>query len=190
MKFLAGAGLLSVVVASCPDHSVAATAPSQSIDTNHTQISFEVNSIGFGKTHGNFRRFDGKISLDLERPQRSSVDFTVSAASVATGSQQFDDYIRDTFFDVSHYPRMNFRSTYVRKIDAHTAEVGGDLDLHGVTQPVVLNVSVEHAQDDRRKFAFVATTTIRRSEFGMTAATPIVADEVAIQVSTEAHGPE
>jgi polyisoprenoid-binding protein YceI len=54
---------------------------------------------------------------------------------------------------------------------------------------VVLNVLVERGQDDQRRFAFVATTTIRRSEFGIIAA-PIVADEVAIRVSTEARGPE
>jgi polyisoprenoid-binding protein YceI len=168
---------------------MAAASPSQPIDTNHTQISFEVDSIGFGRTHGKFRNFGGKISLDLERPQRSSVNFTVSAASVATGSQQLDNYIRDTFFDVSHFPNMNFHSSYVRKIDAHTAEVAGDLVLHGVTRPVVLNVLVERGQDDQRRFAFVATTTIRRSEFGIIAA-PIVADEVAIRVSTEARGPE
>lgn len=190
MKFLAGAGLFSVVIATFPDQSVAVTSPYQSINADRTQISFEVDSIGLGKTHGKFRNFDGKISVDLERPQRSSVNFTVSAASVATGSQQLDSYIRDTFFDVSHYPNMKFHSSYVRKTGTHTVEVGGDLDLHGVTRPVVLNVMVEPDQGDQRRLAFVATTIIRRSEFGMIAAAPIVADEVAIRVSTEARGPE
>ncbi|MCJ2033546.1 YceI family protein [Methylobacterium sp. J-068] len=168
--------------------AVAATA--FPIETAHTHVAFDVASVGFGKTHGSFSSFSGRLALDLEHPQRSGVDFTVAAASVTTGSEQLDGYIRDTFFDVAHFPTMSFQSSAVRKLDARTAEVTGALTLHGVTHPIVLRVAVEPAADGRKVLGFVATTTIHRSEFGMTTALPLVSDDIAIQVSTEAESAE
>ena len=78
----------------------------------------------------------------------------------------------------------------MHKVDGQNAEVGGDFYLHGIVRPVVLKVSVNHAPGDLRRLMFVATTTIHRSEFGITAATPIVADEIAIRVSTEVYDSE
>lgn len=168
--------------------AVAATA--FPIDTARTHVAFDVASLGFGNTHGSFHSFSGQLALDLERPQRSGVNFTVAAASVTTGSEQLDGYIRDTFFDVAYFPTMSFQSTAVRKLDERTAEVTGALTLHGVTRPIVLRVAVEPAPGGRKVLGFVATTTIHRSEFGMTAALPLVADDIAIRVSTEAEGVE
>lgn len=188
--FISSAGLLGFVYLILTVYSVAAASANGHIDPKRTQITFDVDSIGLGVTHGTFRSFNGQLDVDLKKPQRSSVEFFVDASSVDTGSGQLDNYIRSAFFDTANFPAMKFRSSYVRKIDDQAAEVGGDLDLHGIVRPVVLKVFVNRALGDQRRLTFVAMTTIRRSEFGMTAATPIVADEIAIRVSTEAYDPE
>ena len=190
IAFVAGAGAYwsaALMQTGCSAASVPANAQ---IDPMRTQITFDVNSAGLGVTHGVFRRFRGKLDVDLKRPQRSSVLFVVDASSIFTGSSQLDDYIRSALFEVARFPEMEFHSSYVHKVDGQNAEVGGDFYLHGIVRPVVLKVSVNHAPGDLRRLMFVATTTIHRSEFGITAATPIVADEIAIRVSTEVYDSE
>ncbi|MDR4306957.1 YceI family protein [Chelatococcus sambhunathii] len=163
----------------------AASAAPRPFDVAHAQVAFDVNSIGFGKTHGEFRSVNGRLSLDFDRPQNSRVDFTVATGSIETGSRQLDDYIRKTFLDAGDFPEMRFRSTAVREIDGSHVDVTGDLTLHGVTRPLTVRVSVD-ATERGQPVRFTAVGVIRRSEFGIRAATPIVADEVAIRVATQA----
>ncbi len=155
------------------------------LNPKRTEIGFEIGSIGFGTTRGNFGAFDGRLALDVDRPQKSAVDFTVEAGSVSTGSRQLDDYIRRAFFDVPDYPVMSFRSSHVSRLDERDAEVTGDLTLHGVTRPVTLHVAVDRPDRGSGPIGIVAVATIKRSEFGMRAAIPIVSDDVSIRVTTE-----
>ena len=144
-----------------------------------------MNSIGFGKTHGEFRSVNGRLTLDFDRPQNSRVDFTVATGSIETGSRSLDDYIRKTFLDAGDFPEMRFRSTAVREIDGSHVDVTGDLTLHGVTRPLTVRVSVDGSAHDK-PVRLTAVGVIHRSEFGIREATPIVADEIAIRVATQA----
>lgn len=161
-----------------------AAAMPRPFDVAHAEVAFDVNSIGFGKTHGEFRSVNGRLSLDFDRPQNSRVDFTVTTGSIETGSRQLDDYIRKTFLDAGDFPEMRFRSTSVREVDGSHVDVTGDLTLHGVTRPLTVQVSVDGAERGQ-PVRLTAVGVIRRSEFGIRAATPIVADEVAIRVATQ-----
>ena len=75
------------------------------IDPARTQIAFAIDAVGYPRTEGRFRRFDGKISVDFDHPDRSSVAFHVQSQSVDVGSTSFSDYVRSAaFLDSAKYP--------------------------------------------------------------------------------------
>ncbi len=70
-------------------------------------------------------------------------------------------------------------------------QVTGDLDLHGTSKPGVLDVTVNKSEPDPMGKApaigFDASTTIKRTEFGIDKYVPMVSDEIALRITTEAH---
>ena len=123
---------------------VAATIPAQSrsswkIDPSQTHVRFWVDAIGWPRTAGEFKSFEGRIEIDFDRPSRSRVDFRVAAKSVDVNSATMDDYLRsEVFLNVARFPSMGFVSTSVEKRDEHLARVTGDLTMLGVTRPISL----------------------------------------------------
>ena len=158
------------------------------LDPAQTNVGFVVDAIGFPQTKGHFSKFVGHLNLDFSQPERSRVDFRVTAASVDVGSPSFDDYLRsDAFFDVAKYPDIKFVSTVVKLVDPHHAEVTGDLTLRGVTRPFTIAVAVDAApQPGAKRLGFTATGTIPRLAYGMTAGFPAISNDVALIVTTSA----
>ena len=76
----------------------AAARTNWTIDPARTQIAFAIDAVGYPRTQGHFRRFEGRISVDFERPEKSSVAFHVQSGSVDVGSASFSDYLRSSAF--------------------------------------------------------------------------------------------
>ena len=68
------------------------------IDPARTHIAFAIDSVGYPRTRGQFDQFTGRISVDLDHPDRSNVTFHVQSRSVDVGSTPFDDYLRSAAF--------------------------------------------------------------------------------------------
>ncbi|HEY1454703.1 MAG TPA: YceI family protein [Roseiarcus sp.] len=153
-----------------------------------THIAFAIDAVGYPRTHGQFRQFSGRISVDFDHPERSSVTFHVQSQSVDVGSQPFDDYLRSTaFLDAAQFPSIDFVSKSVEKVDDRTVRVTGDLTLLGVTRPLSVDVAVQRdAGDGGGRLAFVAKTSIDRLAFGMNSGFPLVSREVELAISSEA----
>jgi polyisoprenoid-binding protein YceI len=82
---------------------------------------------------------------------------------------------------------LRFNSTQVEKVDARTARITGDLSMLGVTRPITLNVTVDPDPSARgREVAFLATGTIKRSDYGMVFGIPLIDDALEITVRTRA----
>jgi len=162
-----------------------------SLDPARTHIGFEIESAGYSPTKGAFRDFDGRIAVDFEHPERSSVAFHVQSQSVDVGSSSFADYIRSpVFLDSAHFPTIDFVSSEVRKLDEHTIRIAGDLTLLGVTRPITVEVAVRReAGGPRGKLGFDVVTRIDRLEFGMNSGFPLVSREIVLNISTEAVPP-
>ena len=137
---------------------------------------------------GQFRQFSGRISVDFDHPDRSSVTFHVQSQSVDVGSQSFDDYLRSTaFLDAAQFPSIDFVSKSVEKVDDHTVRVTGDLTLLGVTRPLSVDVAVQRETGaGGGRLAFAAETSIDRLAFGMNSGFPLVSREVELVISSEA----
>lgn len=159
------------------------------IDPTRTSIGFAIDAVGFPRTEGRFRRFEGRISIDFDHPGRSSVVFHVQSQSVDVGSASFSDYLRSVaFLDAAGHPSIDFVSTSVERINDHAVRVSGNLTLIGVTKPIAVDVAVERAGSaGRQRLEFHAETKIDRLEFGMNSGYPLVSREVNLKISSVAE---
>jgi len=167
-------------------HVPALAAANWRIDPARTHIAFAIDSVGYPRTRGQFRQFQGRISIDFAHPDRSSVAFHVQSQSVDVGSQSFDDYLRSVaFLDSGRFPSIDFASSSVVKVDDHTVRVTGDLTLLGVTRPLTVDVAVQREGDGQR-LSFLAKTNIDRLAFGMNSGFPLVSRDVELVISSAA----
>ena len=163
-----------------------AAAANWRIDPARTHIAFAIDAVGYPRTHGQFRQFAGRISVDFEHPDKSRVSFHVESESVDVGSASFDDYLRsDAFLNSTRFPSIDFVSSSVAKVDDHTVRVIGELTLLGVTRPLSVDVAVEREGGGGR-LAFLAKTNIDRLAFGMNSGFPLVSRDVGLVISSAA----
>jgi polyisoprenoid-binding protein YceI len=163
------------------------------IDSGHAFPSFEVRHLGIATQRGRFNRTSGTILLDREAGV-GSVDVLIDARSIDTGNGVLDDLLRGpSFFDVARYPEIRYKSVQASLVEGKTSRIDGELTLLGVTRPVVLEVS---GFGCTRKPLLVVLrcgadmkATFRRSEFGMSAMSSFVSDEVTILIQAEAVHP-
>jgi polyisoprenoid-binding protein YceI len=176
----------AVVLAAAPAPTLAAT--NWKIDPSRTQIAFAIDAVGYPRTEGHFRRFEGRISVDFDKPEKSSVAFHVQSGSVDVGSSSFSDYLRSAaFLDADRFPSIDFVSTSVQRVNDHMVRVSGDLTLLGVTKPLSVDVAVTHdAGGGRQRLDFQAETRIDRLEFGMNSGFPLVSRDVRLVISSGA----
>jgi polyisoprenoid-binding protein YceI len=173
-----------------------ATAPvfaaTYTLDPGHTQVVFSWNHFGYSNPTAQFGKIEGTLEFDAANPTKSSVKVTIPLASVNSNIEKLDEHLQTPdFFDSAKYPDAVFKSTKVEKgVAANELKVTGDLTLHGVTKPVVLDVTVakvgEHPMRKAQAAGFDATATIKRSDFGITKYVPMVSDDIKLRITSEA----
>jgi polyisoprenoid-binding protein YceI len=142
---------------------------SWTIDKSHSTANFKIRHFT-ANVVGQFRDFDAVITLDRANPAKSSVEFTMQAASVDTGNENRDKHLRSAdFFEVEKFPAITFKSTSVNAKSATEFDVTGDLTMHGVTKRVTLPVtSLGFLKTARgEKGGFEIETTLNRKDFGI-----------------------
>lgn len=91
------------------------------------------------------------------------------------------------------YPTAQFVSDKVELTGKNTAKVTGMLTVRGISKPVTLDVTMNKAGKnpvtDRMTVGFTATTTLKRSDFGLKAFLPDLGDDVTIEIGAEAYQP-
>ena len=157
------------------------------VDGAHTQVAWSLNHLGFNVYHGIFGNPTGTLTLDPAKPADAKVELVFPIKDVATTSAALNEHLlKADFFDVAKHPTATFRSTGVVAQGA-TAKITGDLTLHGVTRPVVLDARFTGAGPNPMSKAptvgFEATASIKRSEFGMGYGVPAVGDQVDLRIT-------
>src|SRR5205814_4054929 len=103
-------------------------------------IGFSVHQF-LGTTRGKFTNFSGRIEVDREHPENSSVTAQMDVRSIDTRIKKRDDHLRSAeFFNVEKFPRITFKSRSVKRIGPQSGDILGDLTMHGVTKPITLHV--------------------------------------------------
>jgi polyisoprenoid-binding protein YceI len=173
------------------------------IDKLHTSLLFRVNHIGFSKYTGRFTRVDAKLEFDPARLAASRVSVTIDPRSIQADNVPSDFLEMLTskdWLNATEFPAMTFRSTNVEVTGKDTFRLHGDLTLHGVTKPVVLDASfnggyASHPMEPNARIGFSARGSFKRSDFGVTIGIPApgttmgVGDEVQVILETEFRGP-
>lgn len=171
-----------------------ALADTYTIDKNHSEAAFQVRHI-LTKVRGTFRDFAGTIVMDKAKPENSSVEFRIKAASIDTGVQKRDDHLRSPdFFDVATHPEIVFKSTKVVSKGNNTFDVTGDFTMHGVTRQITLPVTFlgEQKFGKGAKAGFETGLTINRKDYGLLwnraleSGGVMVGEEVEIAINIEA----
>lgn len=161
-------------------------------DPNHSEVDFTITHMSISKVHGRVGNVNATIQYDLADVTRSSVKVTINVATVDTGVQPRDNDLKSpNYFDVANFPTATFTSTGVAK-NGNKLTVTGNLTLHGVTKPVVLDVEgpsgPAQGMDHKPHVGFSATTTISRTAFGIASGMPAVmlGDEVTLTIEIDA----
>ena len=170
-----------------PDPALA-TAGSYHVDTGHTQVLFTVNHMGFSQYSGQFTQPTGTLVLDPRNAAASRVTITFPIDKVSTTVPALDAHLkRADFFETDKYPTATFVSTRI-VARGTAATITGNLTLKGVTRQVTLAATFVGAGPGmmgahKANVGFRATTTIRRSDWGLSFGVPVVSDRVDLVIN-------
>ena len=197
-----------------PSASAASAAPSAAApktapagdyvnDPAHSSVTFTIDHLGFSHFTGRFGTWSAQLHFDPKDPAKMSVTASIDAKSIAHDNPPagfLAELAGPGFLDAGKYPQITFRSTKVATTGADSADVTGDLTLHGVTKPVTLKVVFNGGYpgmslDPQARVGFSAHGALNRSDFGISAGLPPagttfgVGDRVDIAIETEMNGP-
>ncbi|MGE8214342.1 MAG: YceI family protein [Stenotrophomonas sp.] len=175
--------------------AIQVAAGTYKLDPSHTDVLVQWNHMGFSNPTAHFGNADGTLVYDAADVSKSTVEVTLPLSGLNSFTAKFDEHLRSAdFFDAAKFPTATFKSTKVEAAGTNKLTVTGDLTVKGVTKPVVLDVTVngagEHPMMKVPSVGFDATTTIKRSDFGVGAYAPAVSDDVKIRITTEASVPK
>jgi len=205
--FAAAKAALSIGLAAGPAIAAAPAKPAPQppagqyyLDKAHTSVTFRVSHMGFSHWTAKFGRVDGRLTFDAAHPSAMHVEATIDPASldINTPPPGFrEQLLGKGWFEVARFPQMTFKSTKVTLTGPHSAKVEGAFTLHGVTNPVVLDVTYNGGYPPMSmdpggaRVGFSAHGVLKRSAFGISQGIPApgsnmgVGDDVDIAIETE-----
>lgn len=181
-----------ILLATVAFASVPAWATSYTLEPDYTQGVFRWTHLGFSRPTAQFAQGEGTLEFDPQNPTAASVKVVIPLSTIHTGVPALDDDFRSTdFFDTAKFPTATFTSTAVAQgATSSELRVTGNLALHGVSKPVTLAVTILKIGVNGRTHSptvgFDATTSIKRSDFGLGKYVPEVGDDVDIQIVCQA----
>ena len=149
------------------------TLATWTIDPVHSSVEFSLDYMGFSTYRTGFRALEGSLEFDVARPDASSVNASIPVASVDVTNERLMSRLMDADLLGGHdHPTITFKSTRIEALDPTHWKVTGDLTIHGVTRPVVLDTrylgEAKHPFSKKMAAAFRAETAIDRRDFGVT----------------------
>lgn len=172
------------------------------LDLSHTSVNFRVSHLGLSHYTARFTKVAGTLQFDPVNPAAQSVSVTIDAGSLQTNypdptELDFDAKVEKEFLDAAKFPTITFRWTKVEPTGAAAARVTGDLTLHAVTRPIVLDVTFNGGYPKGgmdpmgARIGFSAKGVFKRSDFGITYGIPApgtnmgVGDEIQVAIESE-----
>lgn len=171
--------------------TTALAAETYTLDPEHTYVLWHISHFGFSNPSGKWLA-SGTLMLDETKPQNSKIDVTINIKELSTGIPALDKHLLSSdFFDADQYPTATFVSDKVVLTGKKSANVYGTLTIHGVTKPDILHVKLNKIAispiTQKKTAGFSATTTINRSDFGITKYLPGLGDKISIDIEAEAN---
>ena len=166
------------------------------IDTAHAAANFSVKHLTISTVNGTLGDVTGKVEVDDKDVTKSKIEASIDVKGINTKQSKRDDHLRSPdFFDVEKFPAVIFKSTKIEKGEGSKLKITGDLTMHGVTKPVVLDgeltAEVANPFSAAKTRGFSGSTTINRKDFGLTwnkaleSGGVIVGEEVKVAIEAE-----
>ena len=137
----------------------------------HAFVDFKISHLGYSFIHGTFKGWDSTFSFDAAKPEASKIAVELKTASLFTNHAERDKHILSKdFLDAGKFPEAKFVSTSVKSTGEKTADVTGDLTLHGVTKPIVIKATFNGEGKDPwggYRAGFNGTSTLNLNDFGI-----------------------
>lgn len=161
-------------------------AGSYKADPDHTQIAWSVDHMGFSTLFGLFGQITGTLDIDPKKLSDARLSIEIPMSGVTVTSEKFKAHLlSDEILDAQKFPTATFKSTAI-EVREKKARIVGDLTLHGVTKPVVMIASFHGAganpMTKAETIGFSASSKVKRSDFGLSFASPVVSDEVDLTI--------
>jgi polyisoprenoid-binding protein YceI len=178
-------------------------AGAYTLDKPHASLLFRVNHMTFSNFTARFTGLDAKLDFDPAHLANSRVTVTIDPRSISSDNAPpgfLEMLSGKDWLDAEKFPQIAFRSKTVEVTGANTFRIRGELTLHGVTKPVVLDASYNggyagHPMDPHARVGFSARGKFKRSDFGVSIGIPApgskmgVGDEVEVELESEFSGP-
>jgi len=193
MRLIAIAGAVMALMA----WTQAARGDVWRIDPDHTEIRFSWDHLGASRQSAEIREFYGRLVFSPTAPEQGKVEVTMLVKGFSSGVAALDTMLKSSdYFDAERFPRITFESSDVRPASDRAGQMTGALTIRDQTHPVTLDVTWNFTGEHplsafnpvyRGKWlsGFSAATTIRRSQWGIARATPLVSDNVRVTVEAE-----
>lgn len=166
-------------------------------DPAHSQLYFTVTHLGFNDISGTFD--ETNVITTTSKPDFSDakIEVTVNINSINTLVDARDNHLKSAdFFNAEKFPTMHFKSTGLKKAGKNKYKLNGNLTMHGVTQPVTLDLVYKgetvNPMNSKNTTSFQVTGTLKRSSFAVGDKFPeaIISDEVRIKFNGEFVQPD
>jgi len=185
----------------------ASTAPvpagAYTVDKAHTSLIFRVSHLGFSTYTGRFTRLDAALQFDPADIASSRVSVSIDPRSIEADNAPsgfMQELAGKAWLDAERFPEMSFRTNSVEVTGPGTFRVNGELTLHGVTRPLVLEARYNggyagHTYEPKARVGFSAQGRFKRSDFGVSYGVPApgstfgVGDDVTVTLESEFSGP-
>jgi polyisoprenoid-binding protein YceI len=173
------------------------------LDPEHSTFLFRVNHLSFSNFTLWYDKFEAKMTIDLANPSAATMEAKIDPASLTVHAppKDFLESLKGKdYLDAAGFPAITFKSTAIKLTGPNTADVTGDLTLHGVTKPITLAMTYNggyagHIYEPRARIGFSAKGNFNRSDFGIGGGIPQpgstmgVFDNVEVIIESEWVGP-
>ncbi len=180
----------------------AIAADTYKFEPDHTSAIFTYEHFGLSHPSGKIMGAKGTLVLD-DDATKDVVDVSLDMNTLTTALPDFDAMLKGKdYFDVAQFPTATFKSTSVVLTTApatdngtaadspQTADVTGDMTIHGITKSVVLHVTFNKKAFNpalfKTGYGFTATTHLQRSDFDLKKYEPFVGDDIDLVIEAEA----
>ena len=160
------------------------------IDPAHTTVLFKINHMGMSTFVGRFDNVDASLEFDPKNMANAKLSAIITIASIDVNNKDLEETLRgSSWFNAEKFPQAFFKTVSTQIIDESHTRFVGDLTLHGITSPIEINVSFNGGGDNmltgKYTIGFSATTSFKRSVFGVDYLIPAVADKVDVEIFAE-----
>jgi len=188
MKLILRAVLGVTIIWMCSTLTGTANPDGRAIDSNHSSLRIHVYKTGFFSAFGHNHEVEAPIESGVvTEGSGPSVELRVDARKMRVldpeasedTRKQIQKTMHDQVLDADHYSEIHFRSTGIEPKGKDHWLVTGNLDLHGQTHPLAVEVTLQNG-------LYKGSATLKQTTFGITPVTVAggtvkVKDEVKVE---------